>query len=691
VEKNSTEATEENEASLFVAFVFFCKKIPDVIAERQRSWGLLVLSAFMIFGIVFLAVAQLGGVSKGFKLLYYEPTPAKGQTNLLKSEITGAEAQPLPTGTVLVKKVRIQDYLENGRTNLIATSPECIADYKTRVAFSTNRLEVETANGQLSIRGEGFFYQQTNFNLTLSNHVETTIHRELIQSTNAARSFLPLGKTNSLASTQPVNILAGHFSSVSNLALYSQGVLIEDGQMQMVCESLAIRRSTNGNIESIIAEQNVQMTNKADRSWAKGDRAIYSLEPGSELVVLTGQPARWGDDERQGRAGTFTFDRTANLLRAEQQPAVRLPRSALTQPDWLAGSSALTNRPGASNQFVDITAETMVLQLPATNQPARRLSARGQVVIDSPGDQKRATADAADYDERSGVLNLQGHAIWQSPQRSVRGDTLVMERSNQVFRARGHAYLKMPLASLRAPAAASNAQKAGPVETLEAFSDEFTYQPAGLRFQQNVRANYFQGEARRGWLTCGWLDVLLHSNRLESIHARERVRLEELPDATNNLRQVSQKLACEDLQLSFYTNGLVRSAVAQTRVQAEQTETRAGRPLPINTRLTAEKVFADFFSHTNQVREMVAEGNVFMAQDSKQARGEKAVYTATNNSVELSGHPTAETPLGRITRADALVWDRTHNKLRGTGPRIIGETELRLKGTNQLGHFPRKT
>src|SRR6185436_7365665 len=133
------------------------------------------LAWVVLFGFGRQSPAQFGEISKGFKLLDYYPK-VEGKTPL-KGEITGGRAGgPQANGLVRVEQgVRIQNYLEDGRTNLIATAPECFVDYKNLVAFSAGPLQVETAGGQLSVRGMGFFYQQTNLNLTISNQVETTL------------------------------------------------------------------------------------------------------------------------------------------------------------------------------------------------------------------------------------------------------------------------------------------------------------------------------------------------------------------------------------------------------------------------------------------------------------------------------------------------------------------------------------
>src|SRR5437899_5527906 len=80
------------------------------------------------------ARGQAGDLFKGFKLL--EPASGKSRTNLFKSQITGAEALPLTNGLMLVRKgIKIESLLDNGTTNLVATAPDCIVDYKRGAAY----------------------------------------------------------------------------------------------------------------------------------------------------------------------------------------------------------------------------------------------------------------------------------------------------------------------------------------------------------------------------------------------------------------------------------------------------------------------------------------------------------------------------------------------------------------------------
>jgi hypothetical protein len=279
--------------------------------------------------------------------------------------------------------------------------------------------------------------------------------------------------------------------------------------------------------------------------------------------------------------------------------------------------------------------------------------------------------------------------MWVSDQRLARGETLIFDRSNKVFSARGNAYFKAPLSSLsRTTPFPTDPHQASIPETLEVFSDAWTYQPAALAFKENVRANYLQGDVRRAGLTCGFLSVGFNSNRLENLMARKSVALDEPWTGTNDTQRVERRLDCEDLTVQFYTNGLIERIFAQTNVLAKQTETRPGHARPIHSELAATTATAYFFAHTNQIKEIVAEQNVAILREDKKAHGERAVYVASRREVELTGHPTAEMPMGRITHAESLIWNEAHNTLRATatGTNVVARGEAPRKwGTNRAG------
>src|SRR5436853_4939975 len=99
------------------------------------------------------ALGQIFG-AKGFKL----PIPFEGTNQpavriaRFKSLLTLQEIVPFTNNLFRGVGMQIENYQEDGTTNLIARSPECLLDQATKVASSTNRLELESPNG-LTIEG----------------------------------------------------------------------------------------------------------------------------------------------------------------------------------------------------------------------------------------------------------------------------------------------------------------------------------------------------------------------------------------------------------------------------------------------------------------------------------------------------------------------------------------------------------
>jgi len=69
-----------------------------------------------------------------------------------------------------------------------------------------------------------------------------------------------------------------------------------------------------------------------------------------------------------------------------------------------------------------------------------------------------------------------------------------------------------------------------------------------------------------------------------------------------------------------------------------------------------------------KISSILAEQRVVMInkQDGSRATGDKAVYTAVNDSVELTGSPKIERPDGDLT-ADLVTLDRARNSLKARG------------------------
>src|SRR5579859_4654473 len=141
---------------------------------------------------------------KGFKIA--EPYDSPNETQI-KSRIEGGQALPEPGGrTILSQGVILRTFTRTNTPELIVKCQECVLNSATREVNSSGPIQMQTADGRFTIEGIGFFFQQTNSSLIISNQVHT-----LIQSAS-----FPLGANQTNTSTGPESgplfIDSGQFS-----------------------------------------------------------------------------------------------------------------------------------------------------------------------------------------------------------------------------------------------------------------------------------------------------------------------------------------------------------------------------------------------------------------------------------------------------------------------------------------------
>ena len=97
-----------------------------------------------------------------------------------------------------------------------------------------------------------------------------------------------------------------------------------------------------------------------------------------------------------------------------------------------------------------------------------------------------------------------------------------------------------------------------------------------------------------------------------------------------------------------------------------------------------------FFTHTNQLRELVAVRDVQLVHENRKAFGQRAVYDVTKGTIELTGNPTAEFPdgalPGKITEAEALFYDVAEKKFTVIKPR--GQAQRAPTGATNQSNLP---
>jgi hypothetical protein len=133
-----------------------------------------ILSAVVALGF-FAARAQQAaptGHSSDFSSVQYFEPPHQ---LLMKSRLSGAEAQPLAGGLLVIRQLKLETFDTNGVPGLIVKAPECVYDTVHGLANSPGHLRLETADGSSHVDGDGFLWLQANQKLYISNHVQTVI------------------------------------------------------------------------------------------------------------------------------------------------------------------------------------------------------------------------------------------------------------------------------------------------------------------------------------------------------------------------------------------------------------------------------------------------------------------------------------------------------------------------------------
>ncbi|MEO7299131.1 MAG: LptA/OstA family protein, partial [Verrucomicrobiota bacterium] len=605
----------------------------------------------------------------------------------LKAIFSGKNARQVTGSQVFITDFAMKTF-RNGNTNqieLIAEAPECLLDRNSAVASSAGAVKAYTANTNFYIQGVGFFCQQSNGFLVISNEVQTILHKEAL----GTNSPTPFQQSPALSSTaQILQIFSDHFRFLyeSNLVTYNGNVRVEDSQMTLTCDLLNIYLTTNKSVQRIVAENSVNIVNKKDGSRATGDQAIYTLENNRELIELTGQPF-WSDGKQEGRAEKFIYDRSQNLFRAEKNAVFKLPRSKIGQISLLdANSSSPTNT--SSDLPVVISSERMTFKFPATNGPIQEMIAETNVIITSESDASRATAERVTYSEATGQMELTGKPRWKMKESEISGEILFLGRTH-FFGAKTNVQLKIP-ALLFGKTFAAKPGTISSVPTnqfVEILAEDFFYTTNAAVFRGNVRAQTKDAALSQINLSCERLDVLFGaSNQVQTIAAKDKVFLRQIPDESARTNLIKRTIACDTLKIQRAPlTGFFENIFARTNVVCEQTDkTAQGERL---ARISAQVVTVKFFYATNQIESVVADTSVRAEKIDRvegreklaEARGEHGVFDATRQTVEMTGKPTARMENFLVHDARVLRWNLITGKISGAPYKITA-----LTSTNSL-------
>jgi lipopolysaccharide export system protein LptA len=547
---------------------------------KHHSWSRLVLPALAL-GLAVLprpVRAQPGVTAQGFKVADYYPAPHETQMKWL---IEGANAAPQPDGRTLVTGVKYQTFREAGGGELIVQAPQCYFDRGQRTISSPGPLRVQTADGAFSIEGEGFLYEQTNSFLRVSNRVHTIIYPEMFGPKPAmARTNAP-PPAASVVAEPGMDIFSDQFeyAETAGRGIYQGNVrvvgtnLTSSAEQMTVLISVAERRSQTltatqnvSRLISLTATQNVKVdyvTAEHEQIQATGERAVYSAD--KDVVEMSGKPT-WRAGQRDGNGDELVFDRTNNIFRAIGHSRLRMPAQNMGSSGLFAHTNSAAVKAGTlTNQFVEVTCDNyelrtnlaffrkqvrvcdrlgdelrgqmtcgqLALTFAGTNE-LQKMVAEQQVLIEQ--EDRKFTADKADYTGTNTVLELTGDPRWQAGPREGKGDQIRVNLAHDEMLVRGNAYMKLPAAELGQSAiSAMGKPKAGTTnvvttgttnvvtkgtskvatnEFAEVFCEEYFLTPDSGLFQGHVRIEHPQMNWVSGEITMLALPELGKAGRM---------------------------------------------------------------------------------------------------------------------------------------------------------------------------------
>jgi len=142
--------------------------------EAKLICAALVLAGFLGAGSAraqSLPAGTVGAATNLSSVMYYGPPNEQA----IKMRLTGAEMSQLPDGTYTVKKLKIENYLVDGKLEGVAEAPQCYYAPLDDIASSPGHLELTLRDGIIRTKSEGFMWRQNESSLYFSNKVVTVI------------------------------------------------------------------------------------------------------------------------------------------------------------------------------------------------------------------------------------------------------------------------------------------------------------------------------------------------------------------------------------------------------------------------------------------------------------------------------------------------------------------------------------
>jgi lipopolysaccharide export system protein LptA len=187
-----------------------------------------------------------------------------------------------------------------------------------------------------------------------------------------------------------------------------------------------------------------------------------------------------------------------------------------------------------TNRHLMLKCGTLTVELPAGESQQtiglENITAERSVVLDYA--ELHATGERAIYSAKTTVARVTGHPAWQAGLREGSAEELMIDRTNHIFQANNHAWLKLPAGSLGATGlfGSSNAAPAGELRATNQFVDihsgNYEFRTNWAVFREGVQLVDSAGQQTQGQLSCRQMTVTFNnSNELQRLVAEQNVRI----------------------------------------------------------------------------------------------------------------------------------------------------------------------
>ena len=434
------------------------------VVLTKAKWMITVFAAYLLAANPSQALGQAAASTGRFRIA------EKSADSLRVSILTGTEAVFQADGTLALTDPRLVTVTAAGKTNLVFTASECLYDQDKKTIRSPGELSLSTGDGQMQLRGVGFFGNLAGPTLSVSSNVEARLDKNF--------SRLPIGqarKKTDTPSAEPelLRITSRLFELEPGRAVFRGSVSVIDADGTLNSDSIAIGlREDDWEVQTIRAAGSVVM--QADQIKTTSEQADYDLVTG--LIVLKGNPS-WTMGERSGRANLLMIQREAQSVNAEGDVYMKLPADTEGEGGFLdfnALRGATAN--GSDGRPLEIRSNVFLFQSATREKTgfARYIGAvrlaRGEsrlqcsflnvhlakgsggvvesvnaevgVKLAQGGDQ--LTAQMATYDLAQKTIQLRGEPKWKLRTQSGQARSVELSPDDGVFRASGRVKMQLP-------------------------------------------------------------------------------------------------------------------------------------------------------------------------------------------------------------------------------------------------------